>query len=721
MRLRAKAMIIMGVALLCMAGLIYITSRVTFMRGLEEIEKRETSDHVEQIVNTLSFLISDLEADTADWAARDDTYAFIENGNEEYIQSNIRFDTFDTLELNLMLFLNSSGQTVFKRGYDLTTKEEISITQDLVTRITGSNYPSGNTENYSTASGIILLKQGPALVASQPILTSENEGPVRGTVIFARYFDYEVIDDLSQLALFNISLHPINDLMYQDFKEAFIQLLQGSSIVIKPLSEEYIGGYTLLNDVFGKPALIVRIDVPRESYQLGQAVISYYILIVLGTGLVVGSITMLLIQKQVLSRFTRLIEGIRNITTSVDTSVRISMGGSDELSLVAGTINGMLAALEESSLEIRESEERYRDLFENANDMIQSVDKDAHFVYVNEAWRNIFDYSEEDVADLSLWDVIHPDCIDQCKEIFKNVISGESAKNIEADFITKNGTRISVEGNVSCRFENGEPVATRGIFHDITERKRAAVELQKLYQREIDIRKQLEDEIQKRVEYTRALIHELRTPITPVLAATELLLDEIKDERSLKLVQSIDRSASNLNRRIDELIDLIRGETDMLNLKVESVDVQSLLRDISYEVMPIALRDGYSLSVDLLDSNPLVTADRDRLRQIIMNLINNAFKFTPAGGDIIFRARENGKNLIVEIEDTGPGITKEEQKRLFDPYFRRVEDRERLSGLGLGLALAKKLVELHGGKIWVKSKRGTGSTFGFSIPLEKPG
>lgn len=82
------------------------------------------------------------------------------------------------------------------------------------------------------------------------------------------------------------------------------------------------------------------------------------------------------------------------------------------------------------------------------------------------------------------------------------------------------------------------------------------------------------------------------------------------------------------------------------------------------------------------------------------------------------RAREEGDNLVVEVQDTGLGINKEDQKRLFDPYYRRVEDRERLSGLGLGLALAKKLVELHGGRIWVKSKKGQGSTFGFSLPLE---
>ena len=101
-----------------------------------------------------------------------------------------------------------------------------------------------------------------------------------------------------------------------------------------------------------------------------------------------------------------------------------------------------------------------------------------------------------------------------------------------------------------------------------------------------------------------------------------------------------------------------------------------------------------------------------------MNLLNNAFKYTPAGGEITLKAREEGANLIVEVHDNGPGMSEEDQERLFIPYHRRVEDRERLGGLGLGLAIAKTLVELHGGRIWVESERGKGSTFGFSLPLE---
>ncbi len=718
MSLRTKALVIIGVALLCMAGLTYVTSRFIFMRGLEEIDERDTGQHVEQALVALSYLISDLEVDTADWASRDDTYTFINDSNDEYIQSNLIDETFITLKINLMLFVHSSGHIVFSKAFDLESEEETPIPQDLLAHLSDNSPLLSRAATHNFISGIISLKQGPVLIASQPILTSKDKGPARGTLIFARYLNSETTNELAQITLYPITVHSISEKAYPDFEEALVSLLQDRPIFVKPLDTEHIGGYALIKDIYGKPGFVLRVEVPRDAYQLGQLTTSYYILTILGVGVLVGAIAMFLIQRQILSRFTNLIRGIDHIATSGDTASRISLEGKDELNLVAGTINGMLAALHEAEEEIREREERYRDLFENATDLIQSVNIDGSFLYVNEAWRKTLGYNEEDISNLSLWDIVHPDYVPKYKEIFQKVVSGEPAGNIETVFITKGGENIIVEGNASCRFKEGEAVSTRGIFHDITERKQAEEQLQLMYQHERDIRQQLEEEIKKRTEFTRALVHELKTPITPVLAATELLLAEIKDERSLKLVQSIDRSAANLNRRIDELMDLIRGETGMLPLNLVSVDVVSLLRDIGHEMIPVALRDGYSLTVDLPSSNPVVSADGDRLRQIVQNLLNNAFKFTPTGGEITLRAREEGDNLIVEIQDTGPGISKADQERLFDPYYRRVEDRERLSGLGLGLALAKTLVELHGGQIWVKSKRGQGSTFGFSLPLE---
>ena len=262
------------------------------------------------------------------------------------------------------------------------------------------------------------------------------------------------------------------------------------------------------------------------------------------------------------------------------------------------------------------------------------------------------------------------------------------------------------------------------IATDITKRKKDERELLKsekklrrLYKYERDLRQKLEEEIGKRVEFTRALVHELKTPITPVLASSELLLEELPKGPLAGLVRNINQGALNLNRRIDELLDLAKSELGAIELNPEFKDPLRILNNIAESVTPLAQRNRLSLNFESPPSLSSVWIDEDRFRQVVLNLLNNALKFTPEGGRITLKASEDDANLIVEVLDTGQGISKKEQERIFEPYHKMESDRARLSGLGLGLSLSKNLVELQGGQIWVKSQKGKGSIFGFSIPL----
>ncbi len=209
----------------------------------------------------------------------------------------------------------------------------------------------------------------------------------------------------------------------------------------------------------------------------------------------------------------------------------------------------------------------------------------------------------------------------------------------------------------------GKPLGILAIARDITERKKAEEKLQDLYRQEMELRKELEAEISKRVEFTRALVHELKTPITPVLASSELLLEELKEASLVELAQNITQGAYNLNQRIDELLDLARGEVGLLRLNLEKVDVRHLLRSIVDSMKPLALKNELSLNFEAPPSLPSLQADEDRLRQVVLNLLNNAFKFTPAGGAVTLRVRKDSSKLVVEVQDTGRGISQEEQQQ----------------------------------------------------------
>jgi len=368
---------------------------------------------------------------------------------------------------------------------------------------------------------------------------------------------------------------------------------------------------------------------------------------------------------------------------------------------------------------LERSEKYFRSLIENSLDAIAIMDGDITMRYFSPSFENMLGYKPEDHVGKNPLELVHPDDMARVAETFTALIQtpgsvghmelrgkhkDESWRTFE--IVGKNLLDDPVVGGIVVN------------FRDITERKAFEDKLQVLYQQERDLRKQLEEEIKKRVEFTRALTHELKTPLTSILASSDLLLARLREGPLLSLAKNIGRSASDLNGRIDELLDLARGEVGMLQLKLEPVDLLQLVREIAENMGPVALKHGQSLSLDLAQSLPVIQADATRVQQVVFNLLDNAIKFTPKGGRITLRAKIKDSGLSVEVQDTGPGIPKEEQQRLFEPYHRLNSDRGRLSGLGLGLALSKTIVELHKGKIWVKSQIGRGSTFGFTLPLQ---
>ena len=205
-----------------------------------------------------------------------------------------------------------------------------------------------------------------------------------------------------------------------------------------------------------------------------------WLLIISGaSGAVIGLAISVFVARSIIKPLSALEETATAISEG-DLEARARATGPRELGRLGASFNQMTESLLRDIAErkraervLRESEERYRDLFENANDLIQSVAMDGSFDYVNRAWHETLGYSEEEIRSLNMFDIVHPDSRDHCLEMFKRVIAGERLDHVEAEFVTKKGRSIWVEGNAFARFRDGKPVATRGIFRDVTERKRA--------------------------------------------------------------------------------------------------------------------------------------------------------------------------------------------------------------------------------------------------------
>lgn len=458
----------------------------------------------------------------------------------------------------------------------------------------------------------------------------------------------------------------------------------------------------------------------------GQISLGYLMLSIVGVATAFSLMMILLLERGILSRLSKLSRGVESITESGDITSRVEIDGVDELALLGHTINGMLGALVASRDDIRERDQLYRLLAENVSDVICTMDMLLNFVYVSPSVTRLTGWTPEEMSHRALDESLTPDSYTLAVNAFAEDLALEESpekdagrsRTLEIEMIRKDGTTVWVEARlILLRDDDGRPTGLLGTLRDTTERRQAAGDLQRRYERERDLREQVEAEIKKRIEFTRALVHELKTPITPVMAASELLLEEIGEGPLRALAENIERGAAHLNLRIDELLDMARGEIGTLQVELVEMNPLPVLREVGLGAMPAAIRNDQTITIDLPEELPVVIADEGRLRQVILNLMNNASKFTPSGGEITLTARSEKGNLVVEIIDTGRGIAPAERLRLFEPYARSANDVGRLSGLGLGLALAKTLVELQGGQIWVESKKGEGSTFGFSLPL----
>ena len=227
---------------------------------------------------------------------------------------------------------------------------------------------------------------------------------------------------------------------------------------------------------------------------------------------------------------------------------------------------------------------------------------------------------------------------------------------------------------------------------------------------------------QMKSEFLFAVSHQLRTPLTSIKVSSEMLTDpemQMPEPSQRRLIGTIKHSARDLETYITTILDFARLENAKIELKRELTDFNEVIHEVAEVLTPqIKLREQF-LELPSTDSGVLVNVDRHRVKQILSILIENAVKFTPRGGHISVQHQGSDAGLYIEVRDSGPGISLEDQQKIFNAYYQARSGRPRdTDGLGLGLAVAKKLVELHGGQIWVESNPNEGAAFIFTLPTE---
>ncbi|MBL6932008.1 MAG: PAS domain S-box protein [Rhodospirillales bacterium] len=385
-------------------------------------------------------------------------------------------------------------------------------------------------------------------------------------------------------------------------------------------------------------------------------------------------------------------------------------------------INEYIGRIFEQGRSIRESEERFRSISESASmAMIVAIDAEGRVISWNNAAQKLFGYSRDEMLGKPLITIIPERYRDAHSRGFAHACGSDDykiiGKSVELSGLHKNGHEFPVELSLGVWVQDGKKFFS-GIVHDISDRKAAEAEL-------IHARDVAQSASQTKTDFLANMSHELRTPLNGILGFSQMMKDELYGslghQNNKAYVVDIHRAGQYLLKLVNEILDISKIEAGGISLVETEVDVASIIEScVSLGKGQIAASKR-SLFTDIGENLPALWADQTRIEQIFNNLISNAIKFTPAGGEITVRANLNGDgDFIIQVVDNGIGIRKEDIPKVLMP-FEQVENimTRTHEGSGLGLPLVKYLVEAQGGLLDIDSQIGHGTTVTVHFPKSK--
>ncbi|HEY9227224.1 MAG TPA: PAS domain S-box protein, partial [Gemmatimonadaceae bacterium] len=361
---------------------------------------------------------------------------------------------------------------------------------------------------------------------------------------------------------------------------------------------------------------------------------------------------------------------------------------------------------------LRESEERYRSVVSEIDEVIFRTDANGRWIFLNPAWTQITGFTPEESLGTSLFDYVHPDDRAASDERCRSIVDGTTDFcRHEVRYVTKDKGSRWVEVHArATRDSNGALSGTAGVIRDVTERREAEEALRRA-------REVAEAASRAKSEFLSRMSHELRTPLNAILGFGQLMELEATSAIQRENADHVLKAGRHLLSLINEVLDITGIEAGRLRLSAEPVRVADAVREVFDLIGPLATARSIELGIEPTVGERYVQADRQRLKQILLNLIANAVKYNREGGRAIVGCVDGpADSLRIVVADTGAGIHADKIGRLFTPFDRLGAEQQGVEGTGLGLALSKRLAEAMKGTIGVESQVGTGSEFWLELP-----
>jgi len=387
-----------------------------------------------------------------------------------------------------------------------------------------------------------------------------------------------------------------------------------------------------------------------------------------------------------------------------------------------GEITGVLAhgidqthrTLAERSL--HHSRERFEKIVSQAATGVVEMDTNGHVTLVNGRFCDMLGYTEQELLGISILDITAPDSLDPITLALGGLLATSEGFTIEKHYRRKDGTLMPATSSVNAlRGANGDTQGLVAIVLDSTESKAAEATLRRLAA-------DLAETDRRKTEFLATLAHELRNPLAPIRSGLGVMrLNRDLPPGMTRVREMMERQVTHMVHLIDDLLDVARISGGKLNLRIERMALNAAVSSAVETSLPLIEAAHHELDLDLPEEALMVDADATRIAQVVSNLLNNAAKYTPAGGRIGLGLRREGHEAVIHVSDTGIGIPRESLLTVFDMFSQVGSGAERTQGgLGIGLSLVRQLVQMHGGTVGAESGgSGAGSRFTVRLPLAR--
>lgn len=382
----------------------------------------------------------------------------------------------------------------------------------------------------------------------------------------------------------------------------------------------------------------------------------------------------------------------------------------------------LAAVRREAGAALRESEARFRNMADHAPVMMWVTDATGYCTYLNRRWYEMTGQTRQQSLGYGWLDATHPDDRAHAERTFVEANARREVFQTEYRLRRADGTyRWAIDAAAPRFTEEGEYLGYVGSVIDIQERKEAEDLLQDINTKLARRVNEAGEQDRRKNEFLATLAHELRNPLAPLRNGVELLkrLGATQPERTPQVLAMMERQLSHMVRLVDDLMDIARVSRGKVELRRERVALASVVQSALETSRPLVERSQHQLAVDLPPGEVWLDGDPTRLAQVLGNVINNAAKYTPPGGHIALRAEVSGGTVVLQVRDDGVGIAPELLGEVFDLFVQGPQTLAAAQGgLGIGLSLVRKLVEMHGGVVSVESPGvGQGTTVRITLPL----